>query len=263
MPAVSILMSIYNGEKTLERSLKSIFEQDFTDFEVLCVNDCSTDGTTNILASWQARFPEQLIIIENQSNLGLTRSLNLALQRASSQYIARIDADDFWEPTKLTKQVQFLHQHPECGIVGSNHINIYDHNPNPKKVYLPETHAAIARYLFRRNPFAHSCILARTELLQKAGGYNENIRYGQDYDLWLRCFPHTQFYNIQEFLCTRSIDDGISIAKQNEQMRQSIRTRIKYIRLYNYSWKNYLYLLEPLAVILTPNFIKNIKRRYL
>ena len=263
MPRVSILIGIHNGEKFLAECFTSIQAQEYSDYEIICVDDASTDNTSALLKNWQRTFGvERMTIITNATNYGLTRSLNIALRQAKGFYFARIDADDTWEKTKLQKQVAFLDTHPEYGIVGSNHVNVYK-DQVPKKISLPETHEQIARKLFRRNPFAHSCVVGKTSLIQEQGGYNESIYYGQDYDLWLRCFPLTRFYNLQEYLCTRNVSDGISVKKQDAQMWQSIKTRAKYIRKYHYGIKNYFYLIEPLTVLLTPNFIKNIKRRYL
>lgn len=263
-PKVSILISVYNGEKNIDQCLESVKDQTYKNLEVICVNDASRDETSAKLTEWQKVFDrDKFILINNQANLGLTKSLNIALSKASGKYIARIDADDTWSREKLARQVEFMEKNPEYGIVGTNHINIYKDNVGKKYIKLPETYEAISQKLFRRNPFAHSCILAKTDLLKNVGGYDESVRYGQDYDLWLRCFPKTKFYNIQEFFCSRAIDNGISVRKQNKQMWQSIKTRIKYINKYNYSWKNYLYLLEPLIIIIIPDLIKNWKRKYL
>lgn len=261
---ISILISLYNEEKNIDSCFNRIKKQSFDDFEIICVSDASKDRTLEKLKKWQEIFgSDKFFIINNTSNLGLTKSLNLALKKAKGKYMARVDADDLWEVDKLKKQFDFMENNPEYGIVGCNYVNIYKNNKNRKYIALPETHQMISEKIFRRNPFAHSCILARTELIKRNGGYDEKIRYGQDYDLWLRCFPETKFYNLQEFLCSRSVDGGISVKKQNSQMWQSIKTRIKYIRKYEYGWRNYLYLLEPLAVIATPRFVKNLKRKYL
>lgn len=256
-------MPVFNEEKTIDKCFLSINEQSFQDFEIICVNDCSTDKTLEKLEKWQGIFGKnRLILINNKKNLGITKSLNLAVSKAQGEYIARIDADDFWDKEKLAKQISFIENNPEYGIVGCNHVNLYENNSHKRFIKLPETNQDIAKKLFRRNPFAHSCILAKTELIKNINGYDEKIRYSQDYDLWLRLFPLTKFHNIQEFLCTRNID-SISVKKQNVQMWQSIKTRMYYIKKYGYSWKNYLYLLEPLLVILTPTFIKKLKRKYL
>jgi len=261
---VSILIAIYNGESSITNCFESIRQQTFQDFEIICVNDASQDNTPEKLREWQKIFGlDRFTIINNIQNIGLTKSLNLALKKARGKYIARIDADDRWDKTKLEKQIYFMENHSNYGIVGCNHINVYKNNENKKYIQLPETHEMIAKKMFRRNPFAHSCILARADLIKSLGGYDETIKYGQDYELWLRCFPKTKFHNIQEFLCIRNVDGGISVKKQNDQMWQSIKTRLKYIKKYKYGLKNYLYLIEPFLVILTPDFIKKFKRKYL
>ncbi len=262
-PAVSILIVVWNEEAFLDALFRSLQNQTFTDYEIICVNNGSTDKSLEKIIKWQKILgPEKFKLINNEINSGLTRALNLALKEARGKYIARIDPDDSWDREKLAKQLAFMEKNLDYGIIGCNHINIYKNNAKQKLVQLPETHNLIAKKLFRRNPFAHSCILARTEILKSDGGYDEKIKYGQDYELWVRCFPLTKFYNLQESLCKRTIAEGISVKKQDAQMWQSIQTRIRYIRKYHYDWKNYLYLIEPLFLILIPNFIKNIKRKY-
>lgn len=261
---ISILIAVWNEEEFLDKFFGNIKNQTFNNYEIICVNNGSSDGSLEKIMEWQKIFGlDKFKVINNKTNIGLTKALNLALKEANGRYVARIDPDDFWEKEKLEKQIDFLEKNPGYGIIGCNHINIYKNNKNKKYIELPETHEMISKKLFRRNPFAHSCVLARTELIKSAGGYDEGMKYGQDYELWLRCFPKTKFYNLQEFLCERSVDGGISVKKQTTQMWQSIKTRIKYIRKYKYGFKNYFYLLEPLMVILTPDFIKKIKRKYL
>src|SRR3989339_2029793 len=183
---VSILISAHNEEENIDRCLESIRNQIYQEFEIICVNDGSSDHTLAKLEKWQQIFSsERFVLISNTQNAGLTKSLNIALEKASGKYVARIDADDCWEKGKLEKQVNFMENNPEYGIIGCNHINVYRNNESKKYIKLPETHEIIAEKLFRRNPFAHSCILARTDLIKEAGGYDEKIKYGQDYELWL------------------------------------------------------------------------------
>lgn len=265
-PRVSILISILNGEATLDKCLQSLFSQTYQNFKVVCLNENSSDSTGKILKKWQRFFgKDRFIILNNEKKLGVPRSSNKGLVFIDTFYIARIDHDDYWHKEKLKKQIKFLEKNRDYGLIGCNHINIYEDNAKEKKyIRLPKTDELIRKKLFRRNPFAHSCIVAKTDLIKKVGGYTETIKYGSDLNLYLKIFPYTKFYNIQEFLCYRlMLNQGISISRQNQQMWQSIKTRSKYIKKYKYSWKNYLYLLEPLAVILTPNFVKNLKRKYL
>lgn len=256
----AVLISLYNAEKTLDKTFESLKMQTFQDFRIVAINDHSNDGTLELLKKWQGIFGEiRFTIIDNEVNSGLTKSLNKGLFLIKEVYTARIDADDWWHPEKLEKQIAFLEQFPNYGIVGCNYINIA--NNQKKQIITPETDATIKKTLFRRNPFAHSCVVFRTDIIKNAGGYDENIRYGQDYELWLRCSLNTKFYNIQEFLCFRNAESGISFEKQNEQMLQCIKTQIRYIKKLHRSLFEYRFILEPLIVILTPAFIRNLKRK--
>jgi len=115
-PEVTVLMSVYNGEKYLREAIDSILNQTFTDFEFLIVNDGSTDRTAEILRSYD---DPRIIIINNEKNIGLTKSLNIGLRMAKGEYIARMDADDVSMPERLQKQIELLNQKKNTGLVGT------------------------------------------------------------------------------------------------------------------------------------------------
>ncbi len=258
LPRLSILISVFNDEKTLDRCFQSIADQSFQDFSIVCINDASTDTSSQIIQKWLQFFGGRLLLIENETNLGLTRSLNLGLQSITSPYTARIDSDDWWEPSKLAQQLSFLETHPDHGMVGTNYINHFTTKEIP--VTLPETDTAIKKSIFKRNPFAHSTVLFRTEFVKALGGYDSNVRYGQDYDLWLRLLPKTCFANLPAFLCHRNAMDTLSSQKQREQMLQCVKTQLKYLRSYRRSLLEYRFILEPLLVALTPAWLRSLKR---
>lgn len=263
-PSVTVILSIYNGAKTLERCLKSIADQTFLNIHILCIDDASTDATSDILHHWKKRMEKQVTIIRNSKNLGLTLSLNKGIDITTTPFIARIDSDDWWEPDKLEKQIAFLNTHPEYGIVGTNYIN---HSEKAKDfsrlIILPETDEAIRNTIFWRNPFAHSAVCYRTNTIRVAGKYNPRVRYSQDYELWVRCLPYTKFHNLQEFLCHRTLGSGISVDRQNAQARLYIKVLRTYLPKYQRPLKEYGAMIEPMVVILTPEWIKKIKRRFL
>lgn len=246
---VTVLLSVFNGEKYLDRCLESLFNQTYSCFNILCIDDGSTDSTLKKLKTWKYKFkPGRMKYISNHLNQGLTKCLNVGLKMINTTYTARIDSDDWWEPDKLEKQLKYLKSNPGYGVIGCNYTNL--RNSKQIKVVLPESDYQIKQRIIIKNPFAHSCVVFDTLLVKKLGGYDSDIRYGQDYDLWLRCFPQTKFHNLQEFLCHRSIGSGISVSHQKEQMLQCMKTQIRYIRLYNLSPLNYIYLIEPLALVI-------------
>lgn len=258
-PTVSVLIGVHNGEATLDRCLTSVGKQSYRSWQIVIVDDASTDGTRTLLGRWKRCLGTKLRVLRNEENLGLTKSLNTGLATIATRYVARIDADDWWHAEKLAKQLAFLRTHPAYGVIGCNYINVGA--KGERQVVLWEDDAEIRRRMIQRNPFAHSCVVFRTELVRALGGYDTTIRYAQDYDLWWRCRPKTKFYNLQEVLCFRSVGRGISVAKQRHQMLQGVRTQVKYIRVYRLPVWSYLCTLELLAIALTPAFIRDLKRR--
>jgi glycosyltransferase involved in cell wall biosynthesis len=258
----AILISLYNAEETLDATFKSLEMQTFQDFRIIAINDHSTDATLSLIRKWQEKMREdRFIIIDNKENIGLTKSLNKGLSQITDPYTARIDADDTWDTTKLEKQIAYLEKYPRCGIIGTWYKNIS--STGERKVTLPVTDTEIKNSIFKRNPFAHSCVVFRTELIKEAGLYDENARYGQDYELWLRLLPKTTFANIPEFLCFRNTKDTLSTRNQRAQMLQCIKTQLKYLKLHHRTPMEYRFIMEPFFMALIPNWLRTLKRKYL
>ena len=260
----AVLISLYNAEKTLDKTFESLKAQTFKDFRIVAINDYSTDKTFDLLNKWQLVFKkDHFLIINNKKKLGLTKSLNKGLHQITESYTARIDADDYWEPTKLEKQIHHLEKHPHCGIIGTWYKNIS--STSEKEIELPTTDSEIKSSTFKRNPFAHSSVLFRTALVKESGSYNETLRFGQDYELWLRLLPKTNFANIPEFLCFRNIEDTLTSTGKNQraQMFQCVRTQLKYLKLYNRPITEYRFIIEPFLVAITPEWLRIIKRKLL
>lgn len=251
--SLSVLMAVYNGEHSLDNTLSSVFRQSFQDFVVVVVNDASTDNSHTVLEKWQVRFGRnRFTIIQNEHNLGLTKSLNLGLAKCNSKYIARIDADDVWLSNKLQLQVDFLDQNPAVGIIGCWYINVGENSR--RNFDLPTTNSAIKRNIYRINPFGHSCVVIRKKLLDKNGGYDSKIRYSQDRDLWFRLMNQTRFCNLPFYLCQRQTVNSISSMKFRQQMWQSLKIRFHYAKKYQAPLYTYLFLIIPLLIILKPRF---------
>lgn len=258
-PTISILLSVYNGDRTLSRCLDSIDQQTHTDFELICIDDASTDTSFKVLHEWQVAHPNvQMKILRNQKNQGLTRSLMHGLSEAQGVYIARIDADDWWLPNKLTKQLSFLEQHLEYGIVGCWYMNVRP--SGQQRVQLPVSDFKIRKNIFWRNPFGHSCVLMRKQVLDAVHGYSTKLRYGQDRDLWFRLLPITKLANLPEVLCYRTVDRMLSTTKTKAQIWQQFKTVHKYIWLYHTSPLAYLSFIEPLLIFLTPAWLRSYGR---
>jgi hypothetical protein len=181
MPKVSVLMSVYNAERHVGEAIESILGQTFRDFEFAIFDDGSTDGTSEILRGFD---DERIMLVENDENIGLTRSLNRGLRLARGEYIVRLDADDVALPERLEKQVQFLDTHPDVGLLGCavEYIDPQGRTLGFQRVYREELDKLLAYH----NWFHHSATAFRRECLDRVGSYREAFRYAQDYDLWLR-----------------------------------------------------------------------------
>lgn len=248
-PRVSVIMSVYNGEQYLTEAIDSILNQTFTDFEFIIINDGSTDGTADILRSYE---DPRLRIVE-QENIGLTRSLNRGILLAQGEYIARMDDDDLSLPERLDRQVAFLNAHPEVGILGTACRIVDEVSTQEWEMHPPLSDGQIRQRLIRGNPFIHSSVMMRKSILQAVGGYNEAYPYIQDYELWVRLAAHTRLANLPDVLHVRRFHWGaISTTKRTELLRLWLRMRIRYeaFQRLDYPWYYAVYILQPLLFTL-------------
>jgi glycosyltransferase involved in cell wall biosynthesis len=196
-PKVTVLMSVYNGERYLNEAVDSILAQTFTDFEFLIIDDASTDLTPEILRSYD---DPRIRIVTNEENLGLTKSLNKGIALARGEYIARMDADDVSFIVRLERQVEFMEKNADIGVLGSNYQYI-DESGYPKGVVSTSLDPELTRWeLLFLNPLAHPTVLMRTALMRSVQGYDETFRFSQDYELWCRLTKITQLAKLQDVL---------------------------------------------------------------
>ena len=195
MSLVSVLLSVHNGARTVATAIESIRAQTWSDWELVIVDDASTDGTAALLAGIS---DPRIRVIRNDRNLGLAASLNKAFLAASGVLIARMDADDFALPDRLARQVEFLAAHPEIDVLGSAAILVDGNDRETGISTRRERHEDIAATILKQNPFIHPSVMMRRHVLELLGGYDESLRRAQDYDLWLRGVRRFRYHNLQE-----------------------------------------------------------------
>jgi len=220
MPLVSVVLSTYNDAAFLRESVQSLLGQTFRDFELIVVDDGSTDNTAALLADF---CDPRLRPLRNERNLGLAASLNRGITIASGKYIARQDADTTSAPQRLQLQVSYLERHPDAIVVGSN-VLATDEGGNPKCVWtFPPQDIDIKWTLLFRTPLVHPTVLMRAAALNKAGSYSEDAEfcYVEDYELWSRLCPMGTCANLRDPLmrvkCRRG---GIWERHADPQQRQ-------------------------------------------
>jgi glycosyltransferase involved in cell wall biosynthesis len=218
-------MPVYNGGQFLKKALDGLDRQSFKDFEILIIDDGSTDNTSEILST----VIDPRVRIIHKEHEGLTEALNIGLEQARGDYIARQDVDDYPKKKRLEKQYSYLKKNPDIILIGSNYhysdlnFKILD------TVRMPATDLEIKWYGIFQNPFAHSSVMFRKDIIQQNGGYSTDLNalYVEDYELWIRLMrKNFQFSNLQEPLIYHAVHiDSISENKkkeQNENFRQLI-----------------------------------------
>lgn len=195
-PAITVLMSVYNGERWLDEAIKSVLNQTFSDLEFIIVNDGSTDQSLEIINKFAAADPR--IVVINKPNSGLADSLNCGLAKARGNWIARLDADDVCESERLERQYKIGMSSPDIVLVGSSSQQIDEHGSLTTAHRYPARHNKLYRHLISGRFFAHSSAFFRKNKVTSLGGYNPSFFRAQDYDLWLRLLDAGRFVCVNE-----------------------------------------------------------------
>ena len=197
-PLVSVIMAARNAEDYVGRALQSLRMQTLAHFEVIVVDDASTDGTCDVVLGVD---DPRVVLVRLRTNVGAAQARNVALERARAPLVAVLDADDVAWPRRLEAQVAFLDHHPEVDVVGGQ-IRVVDAQGRVvgRRAY-PLDHSAIIRSLPRVSPLAHSTVTARTSALLAAGGYPP-MPISHDYALWCELARRgAAFANLPEPIC--------------------------------------------------------------
>lgn len=180
-PQVTVIIPTFNRSKMLGKAIRSVLDQDFSDFELLVIDDGSTDQTPSLLKSFEGR-----IKTIRQNNKGVSAARNLGIAHASGRLIAFLDSDDYWLPGKLTAQTAFFHSNPESMICQTQEIWIR----NGRRVNPKHRHEKRSGMIFEPSLalclVSPSAVMVRRHLLDRVGRFDENLPACEDYDLWLR-----------------------------------------------------------------------------
>jgi len=205
-PLVSILLPVYNGEEYLWEAIQSVLAQTFRDFELLVIDDGSSDRSLEILNGFQ---DPRIRVVENVRNQGLPGTLNRGISLARGKYIARMDCDDVCVPRRLEWQVTFMEEHPKIGLCGG--WTRFFGETRPRTIKTPSSEQVIRAELFFDTPFAHPTVIIRKELLDKY----RDLRYDpadigglEDWGLWRKCARHFQMTNLQRVLLRYRVRSG-------------------------------------------------------
>jgi glycosyltransferase involved in cell wall biosynthesis len=177
-PLVSFIISVYNDRDNISRSIESMLNQSYKNFEILIMNDCSTDDTQDKIDSY-SKNTTNIRCFSNNVNLGLTKSLNILIKKSKGLCIARQDSDDFSDSIRLEKQLGYITD-KGYDAVTSRALDIQTNKKIPGVTY----YLPVKLSMKFKNPFIHGSLLIRKEVLKEIGGYDENYYYAQDYMLF-------------------------------------------------------------------------------
>ena len=215
-PAISVVMSVFNGEKFLPEAMDSILRQSFRDFEFIVVDDGSTDATGKILSKYE--FGDNRIRVLRDGNKGRSAALNLGMNLAGGKYVAILDADDVAAPRRLEEQIAFMERNPEVGVLGGAFELMSDSGRGIGIIRHPVEDAEIRSVILRYNPICHSSAMVRKELALALGGYRRAFEPSEDYDLWLRMSERGRLANLPNVLVQYRIHgDQLSVRKLERQ----------------------------------------------
>lgn len=211
-PRVSIITPTFNRADFICSAVKSVLEQTFGDFELLIVDDGSTDSTVSVLEPYLA---DTRIRYFYQPNQGQSVARNRGLAEALGELICFLDSDDAWSLTKLEQQVNLMDQHPEVDIIHGDEIDIDEHGLEISRKNMRRFSGMIARDLLADNSVSINTVMVRKRCFEEMGGFSETLRVADDYDIWLRFAARYRFLYVPTFFgFYRVMSNQISSDKQ-------------------------------------------------
>ncbi|MBN1184996.1 MAG: glycosyltransferase [Bacteroidales bacterium] len=251
-PVLTVIMGIYNTASTLEEAMDSLLSQTYSNFKIILCDDGSTDDTYSIARAYSQKY-DNILLIKNEHNCGLSHTLNHCLQYVETEFVARMDADDISLPTRFEKQISFLKAHPEIAIVSSAML-YFDENGvfktgNAKEYPEPKDFVS-------GSPFCHAPCMVRKEAYDAVGGYSERFKRGQDYYLWFNMYARGyRGYNIKEPLYKMRDDKNALNRRKFKYRVDEMRMKQEGYKMLGLPFYYQVFSLRPLIVGLLPNWL--------
>lgn len=233
-PAVSVIMPAYNAEKYIARAIESILNQTLSDFELIIIEDASSDHTSKIVNKY-SKIDKRIRVINHKRNLQIAQSLNEGVELSRSNIVARMDADDISLPERLELQYKYLKSHPKVAVLGANILIIDDRGNIISKREYPESDKDLKSVMFRYSPFAHPVVMFRKNVFKEFGGYDVFKVPCEDIDLWFKIGSKYTFATVPEFVMKYTI---IKNSNSNKKLKNlellGLKVKIEAIKKYGY-----------------------------
>ena len=249
---ISVLMGIYNCADTLPEAIECILAQTVTDWELILCDDGSKDSTYAIAAEYQEKYPDQIILIKNEKNMGLNYTLNHCLSHAKGEFIARMDGDDLCDPARFEKQLAALEQMPDIAILGTR-INLFDDKGvwgKTKPISFPQK-----KDFIYGTPFSHGSCMVRREAYLAVDGYSvdEKLIRVEDYHLWAKMYAKGyRGANLDEALYSLRDDrDAAGRRRFKARVNEAYVLRLA-VKMLDLPWWKRIYSVRPIILGLLP-----------
>ncbi|MBE9214636.1 glycosyltransferase family 2 protein [Plectonema cf. radiosum LEGE 06105] len=242
MPCCSIIIPAYNAMNYLPQTLESVLKQTFTDFEVLIINDGSSDN----IVEWFYNIVDSRVKLISQENQGVSAARNIGIKNSKADYIAFIDADDLWEPTKLEKQLQCFKDNPSVGLVHSAMTMIDQEGKSLGRTFISNVEGDALKPLLEQNTIVTSSVIVRRSCLD-VGNFDNNLRSSEDWELWVRIALRYPIMLIKEPLVfyrqhPNNTTKNWQMLEQDlrsiEQVFQSVPQELSYLKNRTYGYAN-------------------------
>lgn len=232
-PIVSVVLPYFNSGQFLGAAIESILGQTFTEFELLLINDGSTDGSREIAAGYNDK---RIVMIDNPGNKGLIYSLNTGLEQAKGKYIVRMDADDLSMPERIKKQVAFMEATPGIGAAGCSYYSFSERSV--KKVYAIEEPEVLRTLLLFNSCLCHPAAIIRKAVLDEHHiRYNPAYPHAEDYDLWIQISKVSKLGNVKDFLIKYRRHEKQVTALQKKGVKETAQAiRKKYLEFLGFTF---------------------------
>lgn len=255
VPTISVIMGIYNCEKTVSDAIDSILNQTYQNFEFIICDDGSTDATFEIVEKYVNDYPDQIILIRNDRNRGLNYTLNHCLKFARGKYVARMDGDDQSLPTRFEEEVKYLENHSDISILGASLKAFDDRGIWGTHVF---KEYPTAKDFLHGSPFSHSVCMVRRDAYVAVKGYSESSKLMrvEDYHLWVKMYSKGyKGANLQKELYLYR-DDRDSYKKRKFRYRiNEAYVILLSIKLLDLPLWSFVYAFRPIIVGLLPSTI--------
>lgn len=259
---ISVLMGIYNCEKTVGEAIESLLKQTYNNWELILCDDGSNDKTYEVAKKYQEKYPQKIILIRNEKNLGLNKTLNRCLKHATGELIARQDGDDISESDRFRKEVDFLVNNTSYKIV-STAMSYFDAGGiwgvQKKIVESPQ-----AEDLIKGSPINHAPVMMWKKCMTDVCGYSEEKKFMrvEDVNLWLKLYEKGyRCYNLNEPLYSMRNDENAFARRKYKYRINSTRTRLLGAKALKVKWNVRLYAFVPMLIGLVPTKLRQLIRK--